>query len=137
MVCNIIGNPNYPVSHIDRPRVSGHSTGETIISLVKYGLDERKKIRNTSAPTIIFQPAADYIERFRKQIVGCCRSAERGTRNWSERRFGPAIRKMRLIRGTALYDIVHIPKLRLSARLTWRSPIQVFEPKTSPEKAKR
>src|ERR1039457_6271966 len=51
MVCNIIGNPNIRYLILTGPESPGHSTGEAIISLVKYGLDERKKIRNTSAPT--------------------------------------------------------------------------------------
>ncbi len=80
MICNIIGNPNIRYLVLTGPESPGHSTGEAIMSLLKDGIDERKRIRNTTAPTpYLFNLPIEFIERFRKQIITVIDVLNRGT----------------------------------------------------------
>jgi tetrahydromethanopterin S-methyltransferase subunit A len=58
MVCNIIGNPNIRYLILTGPESPGHSTGEAIISLVKYGFGRAQENQEYLCPdTLSFQPA--------------------------------------------------------------------------------
>jgi tetrahydromethanopterin S-methyltransferase subunit A len=139
MVCNIIGNPNIRYLILTGPESPGHSTGEAIISLVKYGLDERKKIRNTSAPTpYLFNLPADYIERFRKQIVAVVDLLNRGTPELVRKAVWSCYQENETeFEGQPLYDIGAYPEAPISARLTWKVTNPVFEPKDESERKQK
>ncbi len=139
MVCNIIGNPNIRYIVLTGPESPGHSTGEAIIYLIKDGVDERKRIRNTSAPTpYLFNLPGDYIERFRNQIVSVVDLLNKGTPDlvrkavWSCYQETPAE-----FEGQALYDIGAYPEAPISAALTWRVTNPVFEPKDEQERRQK
>lgn len=139
MICNIIGNPNIRYLIITGPESPGHSTGQAIMSLVTDGVDERKKIRNTSAPTpYLFNLPADYIERFRKQIVSVIDLLNRGTPDlvrkavWACYQETPAE-----FEGQTLHDVGAYPEQPITAKLTWRVTNPVFEPKDEEERKQK
>jgi len=139
MVCNIIGNPNIRYLILTGPESPGHSTGEAIMSLIKDGIDERKKIRNTMAPTpYLFNLPTEYIERFRKQIVSVVNLLNRGTPDlvrkavWSCYQETPT-----LFDGQMLYDMGAYPEQPISAKLTWKVTNPVFEPKDEMERKQK
>lgn len=139
MVCNIIGNPNIRYLVLTGPESPGHSTGEAIISLIKDGIDERKKIRNTGAPTLyLFNLPNEFIERFRKQIVSVVDLLNRGTPDlirkavWSCYQETPTE-----FDGQTLYDIGAYPEAPISALLTWKVTNPAFEPKDEQERKQK
>jgi len=69
VVCNIVANPNIRYLLLCGSESPGHLTGEAVTALLANGIDERKRIIGTSAPTpYLFNTPAESIERFRKQI---------------------------------------------------------------------
>ncbi len=69
IVCNIVANPNIRYLILSGPESGGHSTGEAIKALLKYGVDEKMRIKNTSAShAFLYNIPADFIDRFRKQL---------------------------------------------------------------------
>jgi tetrahydromethanopterin S-methyltransferase subunit A len=139
MICNIIGNPNIRYLILSGPESPGHSTGEAIMSLLKDGIDERKRIRNTTAPTpYLFNLPMEFIKRFRKQIVSVIDLLNRGTPDlirkavWSCYQETPT-----LFDGQTLYDIGACPEGPVSAKLTWRVINPAFEPKDETERKQK
>ena len=139
MVCNIIGNPNIRYLVLTGPESPGHSTGEAIMSLLKEGVDERKKIRKTNAPTpYLFNLPVEFIERFRKQIVWVVDLLNRGTPDlirkavWSCYQEAPTEFEEHM-----LHDIGAYPEAPISAVLTWRVTNPVFEPKDEQERKQK
>jgi tetrahydromethanopterin S-methyltransferase subunit A len=69
VICNVVANPNIRYILLCGPESPGHSTGEAILALMANGVDERKKIIGTKAPTpYLFNIPLESIERFRQQI---------------------------------------------------------------------
>lgn len=70
MICNIVSNPNIRYLILGGPESEGHRTGEALKALLKYGVDAKRRIINTTAlfPTLYNIPL-ELIERFRKQIT--------------------------------------------------------------------
>ena len=50
VVCNIVANPNIRYIIIGGPESEGHLTGEALKALIQNGVDEKMRIRDTSAP---------------------------------------------------------------------------------------
>jgi tetrahydromethanopterin S-methyltransferase subunit A len=136
MICNIIGNPNIRYIVLTGPESPGHSTGETIKALLTYGIDERKKIRGTSAPTpYLFNIPAEYVERFRKQIITVIDLLNRGTHDlvrkavWSCFQEAPTV-----FEEHSVYDIGAYPEAPIRAKITWRVTNPANEPKDEEER---
>ncbi|TES84414.1 tetrahydromethanopterin S-methyltransferase subunit A [Candidatus Aerophobetes bacterium] len=69
VICNIVANPNIRYIVLCGPESPGHFTGETLIALMINGMDERKRIIGTKAPTpYLFNIPKDYVSRFRNQV---------------------------------------------------------------------
>ena len=69
VICNIVANPNIRYILLCGSESPGHLTGEALEALIKNGIDEKKRIRGTTAPTpYLFNIASESIERFRQQI---------------------------------------------------------------------
>ncbi|HSB52447.1 MAG TPA: tetrahydromethanopterin S-methyltransferase subunit A [Dissulfurispiraceae bacterium] len=139
MVCNIIGNPNIRYLIVTGPESPGHSTGEAIIALVKNGVDGRKKIMGTGAPTpYLFNLPLGHIGRFREQIVEVIDLLNRGTPDlvrkavWTCYQEAPAT-----FEGQMLHDIGAYPEKPISAVLTWKVTNPVFEPKDEAEREQK
>ncbi len=70
VVCNIVSNPNIRYLIVCGPESPGHLIGETITALKDNGLDDRKRIIGTKAPTpFLFNIPVEFVERFREQIT--------------------------------------------------------------------
>jgi len=70
VICNIVANPNIRYLIVCGPESPGHHVGETILALVQNGVDERKRIVGTSAPTpYLFNIPVESVERFRRQVT--------------------------------------------------------------------
>jgi len=139
MVCNIIGNPNIRYLVVTGPESPGHSTGDAIISLLRYGIDERKRIKKTKAPTpYLFNLPVEYIERFRSQIREVFNLLNRGTPDlirkavWSCYQESPV-----KFENYTLYDIGAYPEDPIRAKLTWRVTNPVAEPKDNEERRQK
>jgi tetrahydromethanopterin S-methyltransferase subunit A len=139
MICNIIGNPNIRYIVLTGPESPGHSTGEAIKALITDGIDERKKIKGTSAPTpYLFNIPSEYVERFRKQVVTVIDLLNRGTPDlvrkavWSCYQETPTA-----FEEHSVYDIGAYPEGPISAKITWRVTNPANEPKDEEERRQK
>jgi len=139
MICNIIGNPNIRYLIVTGPESPGHSTGEAIKCLKEHGLDERKRIREASAPTpYLFNLPAEWIDRFRSQIVAVIDLLNRGT---------PALLRSAIwscyqeqptqFEQYTLCDVGAHADPPIQASLTWRVTNPAFEPKDEEERKQK
>jgi len=69
VVCNVVANPNIRYIIVGGPESEGHLTGEALKALIQNGVDEKMRIRETSAPhPFIYNLPMKFIDRFRKQL---------------------------------------------------------------------
>lgn len=69
IVCNIVTNPNIRYMIVGGPESEGHLTGEALKCLILYGVDNKMRIKETSAPhPFLYNLPIELIERFRKQL---------------------------------------------------------------------
>jgi tetrahydromethanopterin S-methyltransferase subunit A len=139
MVCNIIGNPNIRYLIVTGPESPGHSTGEAIIALLKNGVDGRKKIVGTGAPTpYLFNLPIQYIGRFREQIVEVVDLLNRGTPALLRQAVWSCYQeKPTAFERYSLRDIGAFPGAPIIASLTWRVTNPAFEPKDEAERRQK
>ncbi len=139
MICNIIGNPNIRYIVLTGPESPGHSTGEAIIALIKNGIDKRKRIIGTGAPTpYLFNLPGEYVERFRKQIKEVVNLLNRGTPDLIRKAVASCYQEYPAhFEDYALYDIGAYPEEPISAKLTWRVTNPVAEPKDEEERRQK
>jgi tetrahydromethanopterin S-methyltransferase subunit A len=70
MICNIVANPNIRYIVLCGREAAGHLPGQALLCLMEGGVDEKRRIVESKAPTpFLFNLSAEAIERFRKQIV--------------------------------------------------------------------
>lgn len=70
IIANVVANPNIRYLILCGKEVEGHKAGDALVALIKNGIDERRVIIGTSAPTAyLFNIPIEAIERFRKQIT--------------------------------------------------------------------
>lgn len=139
MVCNIIANPNIRYIVLTGPESPGHSTGEAIISLVKNGIDGRKRIIGTRAPTpYLFNLPLEYTERFRKQIKEVINLLNRGTTELIQKAVWSCYQENPIqFEDYTLHDIGAYPEAPITAKLTWRVTNPVAEPKDEEERRQK
>ena len=69
VVCNIVSNPNIRYLVLAGPESEGHLTGDALKALIQNGVDEKMRIRGTSAPhPFLYNLPPEYIDRFRAQL---------------------------------------------------------------------
>jgi tetrahydromethanopterin S-methyltransferase subunit A len=69
IICNVVANPNIRYAVLSGPESQGHLTGEAFKALISNGVDEKKRIKGTSAPhPLLYNLPIEFIERFRSQI---------------------------------------------------------------------
>lgn len=69
IICNVVANPNIRYLIVGGPESEGHLTGEAMKALMRYGVDEKMRIRNTSSPhPFLYNIPTAFIERFRQQL---------------------------------------------------------------------
>ncbi len=69
IICNVVANPSIRHLIVGGPESEGHLTGEALKALVRDGIDEKMRIRNTSSPhPFLYNIPTEFIERFRRQL---------------------------------------------------------------------
>jgi tetrahydromethanopterin S-methyltransferase subunit A len=138
IILNVTANPNIRYLIQMGPESPGHLTGESVAALFKSGVDERKRIIGTRAPTpYLFNIGMEYIERFREQVtlldflnegaVDLMREAVQACYQEEPTEF----------RGYRLFDPGALRKPPLCGKITWRVTHPEKEPKTEEEREQR
>ncbi len=136
VVCNVVANPNIRYLIVCGPETPGHWVGDAILALVRNGLDERKRIIGTKAPTpYLFNLPAGAVERFREQVT-VIDLVDEG----SPEVLRQAIRvcyqeEPSEFRDYRLHDPGAFPAPPLSGGITWRVTHPNREPKNEQERA--
>ena len=69
IICNVVANPNIRYLIIGGPESEGHLTGEAMKALVRNGVDEGMRIRDSASPhPFLYNIPREFINRFRKQL---------------------------------------------------------------------
>ncbi len=69
IICNVVANPNIRYLIIGGPESEGHLTGEAMKALLRNGVDEKMRIKNTASPhPFLYNIPTEFIARFRKQL---------------------------------------------------------------------
>lgn len=69
IIANLVANPNIRYMILCGTEVQGHKSGEAVKALFQNGIDSRRVIKGTTAPTsYLFNIPVEAIERFRKQV---------------------------------------------------------------------
>lgn len=138
VICNVVANPNIRYLVICGPESPGHLVGDAVLALGKNGVDGRRRIIGTKAPTpYLFNLPDSFIERFRRQVtildlVNEGDPEEVGRAVWSCYQEQPvAFREYRL------FDPGAFAEPPLSGRITWRVMHPEREPKTDEERERR
>ncbi|MFH1774084.1 MAG: tetrahydromethanopterin S-methyltransferase subunit A [Methanobacteriota archaeon] len=70
LISNVVGNPNIRYLVLCGEEVEGHNTGDALKALLRNGIDDRRTIIGTKAPTpYLFNIPLEAIERFRNQVT--------------------------------------------------------------------
>ena len=121
IVCNIVSNPNIRYLVLAGPESEGHLTGEAMKSLLKNGVDEKKRIIATSAPhPFLFNIPIEMIERFRKQLSLIDLQFEADPEVIRKAVWSCYQENAVEFQGLSLYDPGAYPEPPLSGRITWR-----------------
>lgn len=135
VICNVTANPNVRYILLCGPESPGHLTGKSLIALINNGVDEKKKIIGTKAPTpYLYNIPLEYIERFRKQIslINCLNN---GTPELVRKVVYCCYQEKPVkFREYTLYDTGAYPEPALSGKITWRITNPAYEPKNEEEK---
>lgn len=129
IVCNIVANPNIRYMILGGPESEGHLTGEALKALIQNGVDEKKRIKESSSPhPFLFNIPFEAIDRFRKQLMLIDLQFEGDPEVirkavWSCYQETPVDFK-----GYSLYDPGAYPEPPLSGRITWRVTQPWVEP---------
>lgn len=130
IICNITANPNIRYILLCGPESPGHLTGKSLIALVNNGVDEKKKIIGSKAPTpYLYNIPLEYTERLRRQIklINCLNN---GTPELiREVVYCCYQEKPVRFRDYTLYDTGAYPEPALSGKITWRVTNPAYAPK--------
>ena len=133
MICNIVANPNIRYIVLCGREAAGHLPGQSLLCLMEGGVDEKRRIVGSDAPTpFLFNLSPEAIERFRKQIVAVvnllCEPGETdrsmpgldpevvGKAVWSCFQEAPVPFK-----GYSLYDMGAYPEPPLVQKVVWKA----------------
>ncbi|HUW57918.1 MAG TPA: tetrahydromethanopterin S-methyltransferase subunit A [Planctomycetota bacterium] len=135
VICNVVSNPNIRYLIVCGPESPGHLVGESIAALMKNGLDDRKRIVGTSAPTpYLYNIPAEYVERFRKQVA-LVNLTNEGSPDvlrqavWSCYQEDPTAFRSDLLQDPGAY-----PEPPLDGKITWRIREPYKEPRDEEER---
>jgi len=138
VILNITANPNIRYLVQMGPESPGHLTGEAVAALLKNGVDGRKRIIGTRAPTpYLFNISMEHINRFREQITLIDLLNEGSVDLVREVVSACYQEEPAMFRGYKLFDPGAIKKPPLSGKITWRVTHPEKEPRTEEERAQR
>ena len=142
VICNIVANPNIRYIVLCGRESTGHLPGESLLALKQNGVDDKKQIIGSEAPTpYLSNIPLEVIGRFNKQIVSIinllCQPGESDVRTpglspkviekavWSCYQENPVI-----FMGHALYDMGAYPEPAIFHKIVSRlaQPQQSMEP---------
>jgi tetrahydromethanopterin S-methyltransferase subunit A len=135
VICNITANPNIRYLILGGPESEGHRIGDALRSLFQNGVDDKKRIIDTSSPhPVLFNVGTEMIERFLDQLtlidlqhVGNPEVIRKGV--WSCYQESAVE-----FRGYSLYDPGAYPAPPLSGKITWRVTKPWVEPPDESER---
>jgi len=137
VICNIVSNPNIRFLIVCGPESPGHSVGQTILALEANGVDDKKRIISSEAPTpYLFNLPPEFIERFRQQVT-VIDLVDEGSPDvlrqavWSCYQEEPTA-----FRDYSLCDPGAFPEPPLSGKITWRIKDPEREPKDEESRTK-
>ena len=132
IICNIVSNPNIRYLVVCGPESPGHLVGESLLALAHKGLDEKKRIIGTEAPTpYLFNIQPEFVERFRKQITLIDLVNEGSAQVLREAVWSCYQEKTTVFKNYELFDPGAYPAEPLSGKITWR----ITEPSSAPKSA--
>ncbi len=136
VICNVVANPNIRYLVVCGPESPGHHVGETILALMENGVDERRRIVGTSAPTpYLFNIPGDSIERFRRQVT-VIDLVDEGRPDVVREAVQACYQEQPTpFRNYLLHDIGAYGEPPISGRITWRVTDPAREPKNEVERA--
>ena len=138
IICNIVSNPNIRYLIVCGPESPGHLVGESLLALAKNGLDEKKRIIGTEAPTpYLFNVQAEFVERFRKQVMLIDLVNEGSPEVLREAVWSCYQEKPTVFKNYELCDPGAYPAEPLSGKITWRITEPSSAPKSSEERAQQ
>jgi tetrahydromethanopterin S-methyltransferase subunit A len=138
LVCNVVANPNIRYLIVFGPESPGHSTGECLVNLAAKGVDQRRRILDTEAPTpYLFNIPLEHIDRFRSQIQ-VVNLVNEGDPDLLRRAVWSCYQERPTrFRDYDLYDPGAYPAEPLVGSLTWRVTKPEQEPKDDRERGQR
>jgi tetrahydromethanopterin S-methyltransferase subunit A len=133
MICNIVANPNIRYIVLCGREASGHLPGQSLLCLMESGVDDKRRIVASQAPTpYLFNLSAEAIERFRTQIVAVvnllCEPGEtdRSTPGLNPGVVGKAVwscfqEEPVQFKGYTLYDMGAHPEPPIVQKVVWKA----------------
>jgi len=135
IICNIVANPNIRFLVLGGPESEGHKTGDAIKALFRNGVDDKKRIiETTGLSAVLYNVPVEFIQRFRTQLtlVDCQFQNESMIRKavWSCYQETPVD-----FMGQLLSDPGAWPEPPFSGKLTWKVMQPWSEPQDDKERA--
>lgn len=138
IICNIVSNPNIRYLVVCGPESPGHLVGDTLLALTNNGLDDRKRIIASRAPTpYLFNVAPEFVQRFREQIVVIDLINEGSPELLRQAVWSCYQEKPTPFGQYELYDPGAYPAEALRGTITWKVTQPSLEPKSEAERAQR
>ncbi len=138
IICNIVSNPNIRYLVVCGPESPGHLVGDAMLQLSENGLNERRRIIGTDAPTpYLFNIPPDFVERFRKQITMLDFVNEGSPEVLRQAVWSCYQEKPTTFGKYELYDPGAYPAKPLSGKITWKISQPSLEPKSDEERTQR
>jgi len=121
IVANVVANPNVRYLVLCGKEVDGHKAGDALLALIKNGVDERRVIMGTNAPTAyLFNIPVKAIERFRKQVMLINLMNVVDTEVIKKAVWSCYQDKPTKFMGNNLYDPGAYPEPPICCKITWR-----------------
>jgi tetrahydromethanopterin S-methyltransferase subunit A len=138
IICNVIANPNIRYLLVCGPESPGHLVGDALLALSKNGIDQRKRIIGTDAPTpFLFNVQPEFVKRFRDQITAIDLVNEGSPEVIRQAVWSCYQEKPTLFGKYELYDPGAYPAEPLSGKITWKITQPTQEPKSDDERTQR
>jgi len=137
VICNVVSNPNIRFLIVCGPESPGHSVGQTILALEANGVDEKKRIIGSEAPTpYLFNLPTEFIERFRQQVTVIDLVNEGSPDVLRQAVWSCYQEEPTAFRDYTLCDPGAFPEPPLSGKITWRVKDPEREPKDEGSRAR-
>jgi len=138
VICNIVSNPNIRYVVVCGPESPGHLVGDAVLALAKNGIDNRKRIIGTDAPTpFLFNVQPEFVKRFRDQITAIDLVNEGSPDVLRQAVWSCYQEEPTSFRDYKLFDVGCYPEPPLSGKITWKITQPSMQPKNEEENKQR